>query len=1468
MYLSELRVVTRVDVNMAFTSGIRASGSGSSEYVKKIVLKDASSYGPWRTKLTAILDAEDCLEIVNGTEMEPTEIAEVLDAANDPVNTAEVEKRHLEIKEWRKRSKKAASLITQTVDDSIVMSLDVHGNNPVLMWAQLGADYNTVTPAQRSSARTEFLTFVISGDESFLTIKQRYNELLRKVTVQGGMIGANDRLQTLLGALPEKYDILRESYFAQTPAPPIEYIWDRMYDIETTEKRRALQSGASAMATEVYYQSTRGRGSFRGRGRGNFSGRGVGRGSEGKSENCFRCGESDHWSRECPKKDSVCTWCGGVGHIEQTCYSKENGAARGGKAGGTGTRGRGAGSARRGQGRFGEGTDGEDQGHAEVLIGEINVGIGYGDGEEREWICDSGADYHMSGDINVFDFIEDIPSTFHVKQIKGKVAITRWGVVRLSTDKGNGVKGVLELHEVLFLPGMNVNIFSLQRIRDKGECSYAFKGKPQPGKVIPILNREGEQIATMRESLKAKPTLICEALNGPEEMEGEVLGGKGISMELLHRRLGHTSQGGMERLVREQLVRGLEEGIKGDFGMCRGCKLGKSSEKSHPRKAQEYRAKEPLELVHTDIAGPFNPKAIGGGGSQYNLVIIDDFSRKSWTVPLRLKSDTKVALKEWITVNENQSGRRVKKIRSDNGGEYVDAALETWFREHGILHQTIPARSPQSNGIAERMNRTLQDRARSMLVGAGLGGGFWVEAISTASYIRNRGPVTGLSKTPDELWSGSTPTIKHLRAYGSKAYVSMENFKRKGKMGVTKWEGVVVGYPVGSVGYRVWDPVRGKVFNVGVPDVDENVEAGWWRRTVDGGEFDGVEPIRFPDLNDDVTSVGEVNLQLEMPVLVEDSSDDEEEGGGDEGGGEDDDWGPDDDAPASPVHEVPIAEVGGETQEASEPRHSNRENRGVPPLRFIEAYLATAADEEVKQSPESVQEALQGPHREKWQQAMNSEMESLRENGVYELVDRPKGKKVVKSKWVLRVKTNEKGEIEKYKARVVAKGYSQVEGVDYDQTFSPTVRFESIRQMVALGASKGMQMHQMDVTTAFLYAPLDEEVYMEQPEGTVLSGSEGKVMRLLKCLYGLKQSPRQWNILIDSVLKQLGFTRLKSDFGIYVKGEGDDAVYIALYVDDLFLVGKKLGEIKEVKDGLCTQFKMKDLGEARFLLGIEIRRQVNGDVFLVQERYARDVVKRFNMEGCKPVSTPLELGIQLDSSQQPVDDEEKRAMENIPYRSAIGSLMYLATCTRPDLAAAVSELSKFNQNPGVTHWEGVKRVLRYLSGTVGEGLMYKRGAQVEVWGYSDSGHAGERETSRGRSGYVFLSAGAAVSWRSSMMKLVTHSSCESEYVGLSEAGNEAVYLNQLQGEMKIGKMSVLLLGDNESSLKLAMNPVFHQRSKHIRIKYHSLRDRVEEGLIELCKIDTGLNAADMMTKNVGVGILKVCKGLVGMVASG
>ena len=334
------RVELCVEASMASHSGIRA-GSESGEYSRKPMLRNAEGYGAWRVKMETILDAEDCWEIVQGTELIPIDLTPaplpVVFGAVAGVVVAQtaaeillIATRLKEIKDFTKRFKKATSLITQSVDDGLVQTLCVHNKDPKLIWDALAADYNTVTPAQLSQARQEFLNFRVSDGESYLEIKQRFDELVRKVMQQGGVVSADDQLQTLLGSLPEKYDVLRESYFSVDPAPNISYLWRRMFDIETTQKRRESEAGGSGMRGEAYYQN-KGRGSGAFRGRGSLGNRGGDRGkaTEVKAESCFRCGEVDHWSRECPKKDSACNWCGVVGHLEKTCYSKANGAARG-----------------------------------------------------------------------------------------------------------------------------------------------------------------------------------------------------------------------------------------------------------------------------------------------------------------------------------------------------------------------------------------------------------------------------------------------------------------------------------------------------------------------------------------------------------------------------------------------------------------------------------------------------------------------------------------------------------------------------------------------------------------------------------------------------------------------------------------------------------------------------------------------------------------------------------------------------------------------------------------------------------------------------------------------------------------------------------------------------------------------------------------------------------------------------------
>ena len=350
------------------------------------------------------------------------------------------------------------------------------------------------------------------------------------------------------------------------------------------------------------------------------------------------------------------------------------------------------------------------------------------------------------------------------------------------------------------------------------------------------------------------------------------------------------------------------------------------------------------------------------------------------------------------------------------------------------------------------------------------------------------------------------------------------------------------------------------------------------------------------------------------------------------------------------------------------------------------------------------------------------EFPSLKINDVWDLVELPKGRDVVGSKWVFKHKFGPDGAVERYKARLVAQGFSQKFGLDYEETFSPVIRFESVRSVLALAAQHGLKLHQMDVSTAFLNGELENEVYMKQPEGYITPGQEYLVCKLKRSLYGLKQSPRCWNQALDGQMKRMGFTQSASDPCLYISSEGKGEMFVvAIYVDDVVLAGKSDQRMREVKDALAERYEMKDLGFLHHFLGVKvIHNEDTGKVWIGQPSYTEKLLKKFGMENSKPVSTPLSTDVKLIKKTEASDSCDQKM-----YQAAVGSLLYLSTKTRPDISFAVESVARFCADPSSQHWAAVKRILRYLKGTLNLGLLYRNGGSSCCIGFSDADWGGD-----------------------------------------------------------------------------------------------------------------------------------------------
>jgi hypothetical protein len=526
----------------------------------------------------------------------------------------------------------------------------------------------------------------------------------------------------------------------------------------------------------------------------------------------------------------------------------------------------------------------------------------------------------------------------------------------------------------------------------------------------------------------------------------------------------------------------------------------------------------------------------------------------------------------------------------------------------------------------------------------------------------------------------------------------------------------------------------------------------------------------------------------------------------------------------------------------------------------------TAALADTQDDPKTLKEARSRSDWQRWKEAMDKEIETLQKAGTWTTVPQPRDKNVVGSKWVFRVKRNADGSIDKYKARLVAKGFTQVYGVDYFDTYSPVAKISSIRTILALAACHDWEVESFDFDGAYLNGELnsDEEIYMQEPPGYETKEGGPSVKRLLKSLYGLKQAGRKWYEVLSRTLANLAFRVSDADPGVFRARIGEQSLILAVHVDDCIMTGGSIDLIREHKRKLHDNHALTDLGPIHWLLGIKISRdRAARTISLSQTAYIKSIVDRFNLTDAKAVNTPMIPGAVYSKKDTPSDPAEAARMKKTPYREAIGSLMYAAVATRPDIAFAVSTLSQFLDNPGEAHWDAVKRVFRYLSGTANLALTYG-GERHDLLGYTDADGA-TQEHRRAISGHAFLIDGGAVSWSSRKQELVTLSTAEAEYVAATHAAKEGIWLRRLLSELfPPAPPTTTLHCNNQAACKLATTDNFHARTKHIDIRYHFILQVIEDGSLNIVYCPTDDMIADTLTKAVPSWKVKGFAGALGL----
>ena len=1048
-------------------------------------------------------------------------------------------------------------------------------------------------------------------------------------------------------------------------------------------------------------------------------------------------------------------------------------------------------------------------------------------------VLDSGCSSHMFKDHKGF-------KNFTTRRIRVVAAggRTLWAVgtgdCRRTICLPDGRTRSVLFKDALYVPELEYDLISTGKLDKQGYTIITKSGSTE------VTDKDGHIVihSVLRNGL------YCIAV--PIEVHCNSLS----SIDLLHRRFGHASPKYLHQWLKKNQTR------RPSF--CDACAVMRSHKRPFKHSnSPKSTVKKPLDLVVSDLCGPF--RVASKSGSQYFGTIVDVCSRFVFVFFVRTKDEVSTRIRDWYKYIKTQTGKVPKAFQSDGGGEYVSDDTRGVFVENGTRYVTTAAASSNQNAIAERSIRTVKESGKAMMEQAGARNykSLWEEAIRFAAFVRNLTPHSALDmRSPASLfplgWMKAAGLHASIRVWGCKCYVYDSDCKLSAKARL----GVFVGVDMVKKGWRVMLLDSEKIV------VSRNVtfdESDYPLRSRAGAgpavpnviidvnttplDYADVQPSQ-PTADTPPPTVFEAATRRTMPRepsgaairnMVNGDSAYSVKGDYSSGGATN--------PPTSGTSSLLSLSEHIYTPEHTTTQDSSDDEEHAAAAKIKKKFPKRAKKNADPTVPNSYKQAEKSEEKEQWKAGMDLEYYNLQDKHhtwtqVSEEEPKRKNAQILGNRWVYRKKEDPATGGIIHKCRLTVKGYMQDLAANVD-VYSAVAQLKSFRIIIALCAVFGLTPTHYDFDQAFVQSSLPEPVYMEHPEG--FPGPMGTCLKLLKSLYGLKAAPKLWSELLRDFLITIGFIACISDQCVLYHTQF--LMFLVTFSDDIIVATKNERARTQVVDAIAARFKIKVLGKLSKYVGIEVSYGANGSISLCQQSYILSMLSRYNMADCKPVNTPAAPGATLLDAPSPND-----ADVSIPYKSAVGSLWYASRGTRPDIEYATNTAAQFASNFAAVHWQAVKRIFRYLKSCPSACLTYVKEAAVSIVAYSDSDWGSDSNSRRSKSGYVVLVAGGAVVWQTKTQRSVALSSCEAEYYAMTEAIKELLWLTNMLTEIKVKFETPVLYVDNQGAIALAQNPVNHQRTKHIDIRFHFIRDAIRSGKIIVKYVGTDENIADMFTK--------------------